>query len=411
VKIEGEDKLHAGVVFEKDDHNNLIEGSVGYVCPECKNFFTEKHKRDMLAAGEWKPTGAPSRPDWFSYHISGLYSPPGFFDWTHHARQWLKIFPSAGIVKERQLQVFKNLVLGETYEEKKKEVNASLISRNTRDYQIGVVPTETSVADGNGKIGLLTCSCDLNGMEEDARLDYEILAHATNGSTYSVDHGSIGTFQRGLSGEEREKRSYFHGVPNTVWDEFKGIIEREYPTQTGEIMKIAITGVDTGFFSQLAYQFVDSQDKCLVVSLKGDGEEKKRSVSADTPIFRESKERYGLYLVQTNQIKDTLSDLMKLKYSKGYPQPAGFMNYPMPGDGKYTYLYFEQYEGEQRKPVVDATGLEIAYQWEKKTQQSKNHFWDCRVYNIALRDIFVKIVSKKLGKTINWIEFCSLINQ
>ncbi|MBP1638965.1 MAG: hypothetical protein H6Q17_548 [Bacteroidetes bacterium] len=409
VKLENE-KEHAGVVFEKDDHNNLIEESVGYVCPECRNFFTEKHKKEMLANGQWVSTGIASRPDWFSYHISGLYSPPGFFDWTHHARQWLKIFPNAGIVKERQLQVFKNLVLGETYEEKKKEVNALLISRNTRDYEIGIIPNNLSVRDGNGKIVLLTCACDLNGMEEDARLDYEILAHSVSGTTYSIDHGSIGTFQRGLSEEQREKRSYFHGVPNSVWDEFKEIISREYPNQDGEVMKIAITGVDTGFFTQLGYQFVDQQSVSIVVSLKGDSEEKKRPVSADTPFFKEGKERPNLYLVQSNQIKDTLSELMKLKYSKGYPQPAGFMNYPTPSEGKYTYQYFEQYEGEQRNPILSANGIEIAYQWQKKTQQSKNHFWDCRVYNLALRDIFVKVVSKSIGKPISWADFCALIN-
>jgi phenylpropionate dioxygenase-like ring-hydroxylating dioxygenase large terminal subunit len=34
---------------------------------------------------------------------------------------------------------------------------------------------------------------------------------------------------------------------------------------------------------------------------------------------------------------------------------------------------------------------------------------NCRVYNMALRDIFVKTVSKSIGKTITWLEFCELI--
>jgi phage terminase large subunit GpA-like protein len=257
IKLEGENKEHAGVAFEKDEHNNLVEGSVGYICPECKNFFTEKYKRDMLATGEWRPTGTPSRPDWLSYHISGLYSPPGFFDWTHHARQWLKIFPGGGIVKEASLQVFNNLVLGLTYEERKKEVNALQISRNTRDYLPGTIPNALSQMDGNGKIMLLSCACDLNGTEEDARLDYEILGHSMNGSTYSIDHGSIGSFQRGLSEENREKKTYSHGAANSVWDELRKVLKKEYPTTDGEIIRIAICGIDTGSFTQLAYQFID----------------------------------------------------------------------------------------------------------------------------------------------------------
>ncbi len=410
-KIEGEDKEHAGIVFEKDEHNNLIEGSVGYICPQCKNFFTERVKKEMLANGEWRPTAIPSRTDWLSYHISNLYSPPGFFDWTHYARQWLKIFPGGGIVKEASLQVFNNLVLGLTYEERKKEVNALQISRNTRDYQPGIIPNALSQTDGNGKIMLLTCACDLNGTEEDSRLDYEILAHAMNGSTYSIDHGSIGSFQRGLSEENREKKTYFLGVPNSVWDVLALVLKREYATTDGEIIRIAICGIDTGSFTQHAYQFIDSGITSMyIVGLKGDSEEKNRRISADTPIFKESRERNDLYLVQSNQIKDTLSELMKLKYQKGYPQPAGFMNYPMPTDGKYTYLYFEQYEGEMRKPVMNGNGIEIAYAWEKKSQQSKNHFWDCRVYNLALRDIFIKIMSKQIGKPITWLDFCSIIS-
>jgi phage terminase large subunit GpA-like protein len=411
IKLEGEEKLHAGVVFEKDENNNLVESSVGYVCPECKGFFREKHKKEMLANGEWKPTGVPTRPDWLSYHVSGLYSPPGFFDWTHHARQWLKIFPGGGIVKEASLQVFNNLVLGLTYEERKKEVNALLISKNTRDYQVGVVPNGLSIQDGNGKIMLLTMACDLNGTEDDARLDWEILAHSISGSTYSIEHGSIGTFQRGLSTEEREMKCYYHGMQNSVWDELREIIKKGYKTDpAGEDMYIAIVGIDTGYFTQLAYQFIDiGITGYNIVGVKGDPEERNRRVSADTPFYKEARERNDLYWVQSNQIKDVLSEWMKLKYQKGFPQPAGFMNYPMPLNEKYDYRYFEQYEGEARKPVLNSNGVEIAFVWEKKTQQSKNHWWDCRVYNIALRDIFLKIISKGIGKPVNWTDFCELL--
>jgi len=300
--------------------------------------------------------------------------------------------------------------LGLTYEERKKEINSSLISRNLRDYEICTIPTKLSVTDGNGKIILLTCACDLNGTEDDARIDYEVLAHSMNGSTYSIDAGSIGSFQRGISKEEREIKSYIHGSENSVWKELTKIIKKDYITQDGDILKIAISGIDTGYFSQIAYQYISQEStSCNLVPLRGDPDEKRTNVSSDAPNFKESKKIIGLYLVQTNQIKDTLCELMKSKYSKGYNQPYGFMNYPMPNDGKYDYRYFEQYEGEHRVPVVSTTGIEIAYMWEKKTQQSKNHFWDCRVYNMALRDIFVKTVSKSIGKTITWLEFCELI--
>jgi hypothetical protein len=50
------------------------------------------------------------------------------------------------------------------------------------------------MSDGNGRIVLLTCAADMNGKVDDARLDFEIVAWAKSGASYSICHGSIGTF-------------------------------------------------------------------------------------------------------------------------------------------------------------------------------------------------------------------------
>jgi hypothetical protein len=75
-----------------------------------------------------------------------------------------------------------------------------MMTNNVRSYDIGVVPDVTCKNDGNGRIVLLTLACDLGGVmetnNEDVRLDWELIAHASNGQTYSVNHGSIGTFKR-----------------------------------------------------------------------------------------------------------------------------------------------------------------------------------------------------------------------
>lgn len=407
-------EIIGGIVFEKDE-KGLIEGSVGYKCPICGDVFPETHKKEMLANGKWIATAEPSRPDWKSYHISGLYSPPGFFDWTHHVRQWINIFPENGIVNEPKLQVFTNLVLGLTYEETAKETNAALISRNLREYKIGVVPDELSEQDGNGKIIMLTCACDLNGFEDDCRLDYEILAHSQSGSTYSVEHGSIGTFQRGMGKEGRDLWNYFIGQPRNVWDVFRERVSRSFETQSGETMSIVCVGVDSGHFTQHAYQFVEQGiSNISVLSLKGDAEERSRPTRADTMTFKKSRERFDLYLVQTNQIKDYVSECMRLKIIDSV-QPVGFMNYPMPEDGLYDYRYFDQYESEVRRPVNSKNGIEIAYVWEKKTSQSANHWFDCRIYNMVIRDIFAYNLVKAYNSTAKvkveytWANFVKLI--
>ena len=418
-KVEGSTE-RVGVYFEKDDYGNLKESSVGYVCQECHGFFKETHKKEMLMNGVWTPTGTPSRQDWYSYHVSGLYSPPGFFDWKHHAMQWLKIFPAAGIVKKRSLQVFLNLVLGQTYEEAGKTLKINQLAQNTRNYKIGSVPSELSEKDGNGKIIILTCSCDLNGKVDDARIDYEIIAHSETGCTYSIDAGSIGTFQRGLNQEKRELWTYRNNEKvNNVWNDFKiNVLQKQYKDESGRLYPVIIAGVDTGNFTHYAYTFIDSiqndQIPLITVGIKGDVT-KLRKQGADTESYHKSKERDNLYILEVNQLKDIISERVELVWAddSGLNQPVGFMNFPTPEEGKYTYKgYFMQYEAEHKVPKLNADGSEVGYTWQKKHSTVQNHFFDTAVYTPALRDILVELWLKSAKiKEISWGRFCEMIKK
>jgi phage terminase large subunit GpA-like protein len=417
-KLEGSNE-HVGVHFEKDDHGKLIENTVGYICQECKGYFKESHKKEMLHHGQWQPTATPSRDDWFSYHISGLYAPPGFFNWTHYAGQWIKIFPGDKIVLKQKLQVFLNLVLGQTYEEIGRAPKINQLAQNTRPYKIGEIPCKMSESDGNGKIVMLTCACDLNGYEDDGRLDYEVIAHSETGNTYSIDAGSIGTFQRGIKENHREKWTYRNNEPvNNIWNYFhKEVLQRVYKADTGRNYYIFIAGVDTGALSKYAYPFIEQAAKngppIYIVGIKGDTD-KVRKYGVDTDTFRKSKEKDDLYILEVNQLKDTLADRVELIWDEGssLTQPFGFMNFPNPSDDKYTYKgYFMQFESELKTPKLQADGAEIGYVWKKRHSGVMNHFWDCNVYSIALRDLAAELFLKNTVKTkdISWNNFCKTI--
>ena len=136
-----------------------------------------------------------------------------------------------------------------------------------------------------------------------------------------------------------------------------------------------------------------------------------RKLSKDTPYISRSRESKDLYLLEVNQIKDILSENMKLRAGMDGSQPEGFMNFPQPKDGKYTMKsYFIHYEGEKRTEVLKNDEV-VGFNWEKKNSQSLNHFWDVRVYNIAAREIyldFVKQADSKL-KSLSWSDFVSLV--
>jgi hypothetical protein len=150
----------------------------------------------------------------------------------------------------------------------------------------------------------------------------------------------------------------------------------------------------------------------MIVGLKGDVS-KLRKIGADTETYHKSKEKENLYILEVNQLKDIVGDRVEFVWSEGsgLSQPVGFMNFPEPEAGKYTYKgYFMQYEAEHKVPKLNADGTEVGYTWQKKNSTVANHFWDTAVYTPAIRDIFVEAFLKAgKYKDVSWGKFCEVI--
>lgn len=407
IQSEMNEKEMVGITWKTNDLGELISESVGYTCQKCGDFFDDSKKMEWLNEGYYIPTAKPSRPGYYSYHISALYAPPFMYGWEYYVRKFMECNPSGGKRHEEKWKTFKNLVLGETYEPTGESISASELQENIRPYEIGIIPEKLSIADGNGKIVMLTCGCDLNGKEDDARLDYEIIAHSETGATYSVDHGSIGTFiPLDKHPEKRDHWTYRHGARNNVWDEFEKVISAKYERDIGGAMLIFITGVDSGYQTSHAYQFVDNSN-FNVISLKGSGNDKFVNPYADLKSFKQSKEKGNLFLVENTYTKDTLSYHMSLKWNPDLKneQPYGFMNFPTPSDGKYLPKnYFNHFEAEHK--IIDKKG---AYRWIKKSRQHQNHLFDCRLYGIVARDIFIDKVFREMKiKNAVWKDYVAI---
>jgi phage terminase large subunit GpA-like protein len=409
-----EDKSKYGITFKKTEEDELVRDSVGYTCQKCGGFFRERHKYKINLNGRWIPTAKPEKPGNYSYHISCLASAPNMYDWTHYAHQYLKTYRDGRIIQSK-LKVFNNLVLGIPWEEKQESIKANRLSQNTRRYDIGIVPADLSKKDGNGDIILLTCSCDLNGTLDDARMDWEVVGHAASGSVYSIEHGSIGTYQPGNKDPKRQRWTYRNGERDNVWDYFyDAVVNADWNTEDGRTMKVMITGVDTGYYTHYAYGFIDSYPG-RVVGLKGAVERKMQKTNIDLPKWKMARERPNLYILETDLIKDELAEMISLRWaaSDEKPQPPGFINFPIPDhkDRKYDRRYFKQYEAEEKKIETDDDGEPIGWKWVRKHSTTANHFFDCAVYNLALRKIISSNIMKELGKKHStWAEFADVIN-
>lgn len=413
----------AGVVWKLNDKNRLINGSVKYKCPHCLGLIAEKDKYNMNLHGIWKPTAEPKVENFYSYYINSLCCPPGFLTWTDLVKEWLEACPPNQTVDKGLLKTFMNTRLGLTWEEKGETLRVNVLMRNTKDYSVGIVPNLTADQEGSGKIVLLTLACDLNGIMnkevKDVRLDWELKAHTLNGQSYSVEHGSIGTFKRigNMSKREqqldgdRERWTYDLNQTNSVWNEFEKLMKRAWYCEDGETRFVNLTVVDTGNFTNLANKFIDSVEGAMIVGVKGRVETDFRKLSKDTPLITRSRESRNLYLVEVNQIKDIVAGNMKLIESYDGTQPSGFMNFPQPSDGLYTMKsYFSHFESERR--IEDVKDDEIVgFKWEKLHSSVQNHFWDVHIYNYAAREIYLDLLKRsdpKEFKDLTWADLAAM---
>ena len=409
VKSELNENENAGMSWQLDESNQLIEESVGFICYKCGNFFDDSDKTSLIRKGKWIPTAKPSEPGYRSYHISSLYAPTYMYSWTHYVRKYLEANPIGGKRNEEKWKTFQNLVLGYTYKKTGESIKASQLQENIRPYEIGTIPEKLSIADGNGKIVMITLGSDMNGLEDDARLDYEIVAYSESGASYSIRHGSIGTFFNKDSGiRDREKFTYRRGSSKSVWNEFKKILETEFVTDTGRRMMIFMSGLDCGYQKNHAFEFLDSTN-LPIIGLKGKGENKYQNLEVDKKTFKKSLERSkDLYMVETNHTKDILSMYMSLIWDPNWQesQPANFMNFPTPSGGLYLLKnYFAHFEAEEKR--IDKLGNFI---WEKKSPNHQNHLFDCRLYANVVKDVLLENIFQELKiKNGTWKDYVEMV--
>lgn len=421
--VDREDGTTGGIKWALDENNELIKSTVHYECQNCKGVIDYKMKYSLNLTGVWIPTAIPEQPSYRSYSFNALCNPPGFESWADLVAQWIKACPKGKPVDIDKLKTFTNTQLGELWEDRGTAPQINGLMTNIGDYEIGKVPDLTAEKDGNGKIALLTLCCDLGGImdsvnnDEDVRMDWEIIAHTSMGQTYSIDHGSIGTFKRNRDikrkdgDEKRKKWTYTHGVENSVWNLFKDIIYRTLEGESGMYYDIDITIVDTGKFTKLAYNFITSIRDRKVFGIKGEVLTDYRKADKNSPVIKHSQESKGLlYLLDVNLLKDQLSANMGLISGTDGTQPDGFMNFPQPSGGKYNLVnFFSHYESEHRIPILK-NGVEVGYGWKKKREN--NHYWDLAVYAIASREIYIadaKLYNSKY-RDVSWRSYCDSIN-
>jgi len=125
------------------------------------------------------------------------------------------------------------------------------------------------------------------------------------------------------------------------------------------------------------------------------------------------KERSKLFTLEVGLIKDELADLVSLRYDKNVStvQPPGFMNFPLSQMEMYSYPnYFSHYEAEEKEIVDETDGKPATFRWQKKNSVVQNHMFDCRVYNMSIKEIIVDMVcNEQKIKNPTWKDYCRVV--
>lgn len=331
--------------FEYLTHDEGKPETTRMACPECGFLHEERHKTIMLENGVWIPTAVSSSPRKFSYHLSALYSPAGFYAWEELIRDYLKVKNDVN-----KYRTFVNTVLGETFKIKGDAPDFENLYNRREDYEIGTIP------EG---VYFLTMGVDIQG----DRIEGEVVGWGKGRETWSIE--------------------YFVFVGDTskpeVWEQLSNQITKQY--ECGDsMMSINLTCVDAGYKTSTVYDFTSKFPDSKVKPIMGRDSVKDVMVSPPRAynVARSGKkiENRKIWYLGTSLLKSELYGFLKLKPTEiegVETYPEGYCHFP-----QYDRHYFKMLTAEEQQQVTNKKGFS-EYQWVKKSG-ARNEALDVRNY-------------------------------
>ena len=330
------------LIFEQLKWDEGKPETVKYCCVHCGVLFDERHKTEMLAAGEWIPSvPEKSNDDVIGFHLNSLYSPYGWMSWVQVVDDFIRKKND-----ENQFKAFVNTTLGETYAERGESPGYMNIYNRREDYRIGEVPYD---------VCFLTAGVDV----QKDRLEVEVVGWCSDKRSYSIDY-------RVLEGDTASL---------SVWNSLSLLLNSHFPrSNSGIEMPIRMMCIDSGYNTTHVYDFCRRFTSDRVVPIKGQDSLAMAVAAPKTVDVTRSGKRIGkvrLWNVGSSFLKSELYAWLRLEKEKGTPPPC-YCHFP-----EYDETYFKGLTAEERvKKIVRGYPR---YVWQKK-ETDRNEPLDCRVY-------------------------------
>ena len=322
-------------------------GEAFFVCRKNGCVIEHQQKRDMVAAGEWRAE-VPFRGH-ASFHIWAAYSFSPNATWGQLAEEFVEAKKGG----PEKLKTFVNTVLGETWVEKGEAPDWQRVFLRRERYPIATVPV---------KALLLTAGVDV----QRDRLVWEVVAWGDDKASWSVDAGVIpgDTSKEGADGP---------------WPKLDELLDRTWPGPEGEDYRIRLLAIDSGFNTQMVYNWARGKPMNRVIACKGVSTAK-TLIGSPSPVDvtvrgKKMARGYKVWPVGIDIAKSEFYGLLRLELptGEGGDPPPGYCHFPEHGED-----YFKQLTAEHLVSTVNRRGFRV-YEWQVLPGR-ENHFLDCRVY-------------------------------
>jgi len=320
--------------------DNLKPETARYECEKCGSKIEERHKPQMLLAGEWRAT-APSNGKTAGFHLSGLYSPLGWLSWEQLVDDFLRAKSDAPMLKS-----FVNTRLAETWEEDyASKVSADGLFAKREDYEPGVCP------DG---VLLLTSGVDV----QDNRLAVSVWGWGREEEGWLIWHQE-------LFGDPTQPE---------VWGQLDHVLDTGWAKASGSELKISQMAIDSGgHCTHESYNYARERARQGAVVIKGSSKRNGPAVGKGSKVDvnwkgRIIKRGVALFIVGSDTIKTTLFGRLKHEESK--------LHFGLAADEEY----YRQLTAEKQS-LRYVKGFPVR-EWVKKASE-RNEALDCAVYAYA----------------------------
>lgn len=330
--------------------------TVYYECEneKCKYKIKNWQKTRMLERGEWRATSISNNSKLIGYHLSGLYSPVGWFSWEDAVIQWEAAHNPKNIEK---LKTFINTVLGETWKDKGEAPEWKKLYQRRENYGMNTLPKG---------VLFLTVGADVQG----DRIECEIVGWGRNKISWSIDY------------------RVFHGdtsrIDSRPWMELQSVLGELWTASNGSELPIKLMAVDSSWNTQVVYSWVRQFPLSKVIAIKG-SDFQSSIISHGTKVDIKLKGRP----VKRNALK-----LFTLGVSIIKQEVYGWLKQEAPIDTEatpYGFCHFPEYDDEHFKRLTSET-LETKWVKGKKKYEwvanGRNEQLDCRVYARAAASMF-----------------------